>query len=465
MSDLLSKELSKLARRIDHSRLSHEVIHEVKRRFIDSIACLFAGYGEDVSEISRKFAEVYHSDNGSTLIGSLVKVPSEIAGFANGTAIRSLDFNDTYLSLEPQHPSDVIAPLLALAEERSIAPTRLVSAIALAYEVGVILCDAASLKANGWDHVNYITVTTVVGGAHLLGLSEEQTEQALALAVVPHAAARQTRNGEISMWKGAAAANAARNAIVAIKLAESGMKGPYQPFSGSMGFNALLLKDKMDMERVAEQIRAVDQPQRILNTYIKNWAVEYMTQVAIEAALELRSQFRDLDDIARIKVETFQLAYDVLAKDEEKWSPKTRETADHSLPYIVMAALEDGRIDLDTFAPERISSPETLSRIQTLVTVTASEELTAEYPDGNPTVLTIEFKNGNVLRTKIKYPIGHVGKPMSDQQLNEKFITITTNILEENQQQSVLKLLWELDKVRTYPELMTSLVLAGKTNK
>lgn len=465
MSDLLSKELSRIAQRMDYTRLEPEVIHEVKRRFIDSIACLFAGYGEEVSEICRKFAEPYQTVSGATLIGSRIKVPSEIAGFANGTSVRSLDYNDTYLSLEPQHPSDVIAPLLALAEERSIDPKRLITAIALAYEIGVILCDSASLKVNGWDHVNYITVSTVVGGAHLLGLSEEQTEQALALAVVPHAAARQTRNGEISMWKGAAAANAARNAIVAIKLAESGMKGPYQPFTGSMGFNALLLKGKMDMEQTVKQIRAVEQPRRILNTYIKNWAVEYMTQVGIEAALELRSKIRHMDDIARIQVETFQLAYDVLAKDEEKWSPKTRETADHSMPYIVMAALEDGRIDLDTFAPERISRPDTLARIKDLMEVTASEELTAEYPNGNPTVLTIELKDGNLLRKKIKYPIGHVGKPMSDQQLNDKFNSITSGILQEDQKKSIVPLLWELENINSYPQLMNQFILGQLTNK
>ena len=161
----------------------------------------------------------------------------------------------------------------------------LIAAIATAYEVGVNFCDSASLKSNGWDHVNYITVATVVGGANLLGFTTEQTEQALALAIVPHAAMRQTRNGEISMWKAAAAANAARNAVFALQLAECGMKGPFEPFEGTMGMNYQMLAKKLDMDAVVKKFEGVTSPDKIVKTYVKKWAVEYMTQSAIEAAL------------------------------------------------------------------------------------------------------------------------------------------------------------------------------------
>lgn len=461
MSDLMTKELSKVVGRIEFSRLNASTVHEVKRRIIDSIACLYAGFDEEVSQISRTFSQNYRMESGATLIGTSTKVPSEIAGFANGTAIRSLDFNDTYLSKEPQHPSDVIAPLLALAEENSIDMQRLIAAVALAYEVSVLFCDSASLKANGWDHVNYITVATVVGGAYLLELSEDETEQALALAVVPHAAMRQSRNGEISMWKGAAAANAARNAVFALKLAKSGMKGPYEPFAGSMAFNELLLHGALDIPKAAEQIRAIEHPVRILQTYIKNWAVEYMAQVGIEAVFALRGEIRHMDDILKVTIDTFQLAYDILAKDREKWSPKTRETADHSMPYIIMAALEDGKIDLDTFAAERISNPDTIRRIQNMMTIKVNDELTAEYPDGNPTVLTIELKDGSVLQKKVKYPTGHVGKPMSDQELNVKFHACTGGILDRSQQEQMLAMLWDLEQVTDYQQL-TSLFIVRR---
>lgn len=354
MSDRITKSLANFAERITYEDLSEEVIKEAKRRIIDTLGCLMSGYDQDATTAARKLANQYETNSGATIIGTTKKAHVDIATLANGTAIRYLDFNDTYLSVEPQHPSDTIAPLLALAESRNIATKDLITAVVVAYEIGVTFCDEASLKNNGWDHVNYITVATVVGAANLLKLSPEVTEQALAIAIVPHAAMRQTRNGEISMWKGAAAANAARNAVTAVLLAECGMKGPYEPFEGTMGMNYQVLDKKLQAKSVIEKIDNCTQPESIMKTYIKNWAVEYMTQSAIEAALTLKERVGDFDNIEHIHVETFQMAYDILAKDDEKWAPKTRETADHSLPYIVVAALEDGKIEIATFDQDRL---------------------------------------------------------------------------------------------------------------
>src|SRR5690625_3607160 len=188
MSDRMTRALAQFASRIKYEDISEDVIKEAKRRVIDTLGCLMSGYHQDASMAARKLASHYQTDSGATIIGTDQKAHVDMATLANGTAIRYLDFNDTYLSVEPQHPSDTIAPLLALAEARNLPAKDLMTAIAVAYEVGVIFCDEASLKNNGWDHVNYITIATVVGGANLLKMSPEETEQALALAIVPHAA-------------------------------------------------------------------------------------------------------------------------------------------------------------------------------------------------------------------------------------------------------------------------------------
>jgi 2-methylcitrate dehydratase len=465
MSDSITKALAQFAQRVQFESLHDQTVAEVKRRVIDSLACLIAGFDQDASIAARKVAERYLTKNGATIIGSGKKVTSDLAAFANGTAVRYLDYNDTYLSVEPLHPSDVIAPLLALAEERGISPKRLISAIAVAYEIGVIFCDEASLKSNGWDHVNYITVATAVGGAHLLGLSIEETEQALALAVVPHAAMRQTRNGEISMWKGAAAANAARNAVFALQLAECGMKGPYEPFEGTMGFNYQLLNKKLNDSSVVSKLQQCDSPARITKTYVKNWPVEYMTQSAIEAALALREEITSMDEVEHIHVETFQLAYDILAKDKQKWAPKTRETADHSLPYIVMAALEDGKIDLDTFSSERLANQKTLQRLENMITIEVSDEMNAGYPDGNPNRITITLKNGKTLQKLVKYPTGHTGKPMTNEEIEGKFRRLTAGMLTEKQQEQGLLDLWNLENLTDYTRLFSHFQLADGTSQ
>lgn len=462
MSDKVSKALARFARRVQYESLPEKTVAEVKRRVIDTLGCLVSGYDADASIAARKLAERYEMPKGATIIGLGKKAAVDVAAFANGTAVRYLDYNDTYLSVEPLHPSDVIAPLLALAEERGVSTKRLIASIAAAYEVGVIFCDEASLKANGWDHVNYITLATVVGGANLLGLPEEVTEQALALAIVPHAAMRQTRNGEISMWKGAAAANAARNAVFALQLAECGMKGPYEPFEGTMGMNRQMLNRKLNVDRVVRKLDSCTSPQGITNTFVKNWPVEYMTQSAIEAALVLRKELTGLEEVEHIHIDTFQMAYDVLAKDEQKWAPKTRETADHSLPYIVMVALEDGKIDLDTFAPERLANPKTLERMKSILTIEVSEEMNAGYPEGNPNRITIRLKDGRVLQKLVKYPSGHRANPMTNEQIEAKFRRLTTGYLSKEQQAQALQDLWKLEQLTDYDRLFSHFTIQAE---
>lgn len=457
MSDRITATLAEFAGNVTYESLSEPVVNEVKRRVIDTFACLLAGFEFDASTYARKLAELSENAAGASIVGTDKKAPVEYATFANGTAIRYLDYNDTYLSVEPLHPSDVIAPLFALAEERGLPGEKLIAAIAVAYEVGVNFCDEASLKSNGWDHVNYITVATVAGGANLLGLTKEQTEQAFALAIVPHGAMRQTRNGEISMWKAAAAANAARNAVFALRLAEIGMKGPYEPFEGTMGMNYQMLNQKLNAESIIQKFSGVTNPDNILKTYVKNWAVEYMTQSSIEAALTLNKKIDSVEDIEKIHIETFQMAYDILAKDAEKWAPETRETADHSLPYIVMAALEDGHIDIDTFSPERLAVQQTLDRIQSLLTIEVTDEMNAGYPDGNPTRITVTLKDGTQLQESVVHPAGHSGNPFTDAQIEEKFIRLTEKFISKEQQQAALKMLNELEQLQEYSPLVKAL--------
>ncbi|WP_249869165.1 MmgE/PrpD family protein [Oceanobacillus saliphilus] len=459
MSDRVTRAIAAFAGRVTYEDLSEDVISETKRRIIDTLGCLVSGYDQDATIAARKLASQYETDRGATIIGTNRKVNADIATLANGTAIRYLDFNDTYLSVEPQHPSDTIAPLLALAEARKLPAKDLITAITVAYETSVIFCDAASLKNNGWDHVNYITLATVAGGANLLKLSQEETEQAIALAIVPHAAMRQTRNGEISMWKGAAASNAARNAVFALQLAEAGMEGPYEPIEGTMGVNYQLLNQKLDAEDVIRQFEKADRPIRILQTYVKNWAVEYMTQSAIEAALALNEEIDSFEDIEQIHVETFQMAYDILAKDEQKWAPKTRATADHSLPYITVVALEDGKIDLDTFDKERLSNETTRNRLKTMITIEVTDEMNAGYPDGNPNRITLTLKTGEKLEKLVKHPAGHSGNPMTDEQIVDKYKRLTGGALTAEQQNNSLETLWEFENMKDYDALYKHFIL------
>jgi 2-methylcitrate dehydratase len=344
-----------------------EARHEVKRRMLDSLGVMAAAAGSPTCRAVRAYAGRLPLADGARLFGTDLAVAPEAAALANGAHVRYLDFNDTYLSLEPLHPSDSIPALTALAEWRGRPGSALIDAIALAYEVGMDLCDAASLRVHGWDHVNYIALATAAAAARLLELDEAGATQALALALVPSAAMRQTRAGELSMWKGVAAANAARNGLFAALLAAEGLTGPAEPFVGEMGIFRQLLGGEPFREEALARLAGQAPPARIVDSYIKAYPVEYHAQSAVDVARELRDEIGDPARVERIEIETFKLAWEIIARDPEKWRPRTRETADHSRSYTIAAGLAE--------AEAMLAASWRLDEI-------SARELTASWPRG-----------------------------------------------------------------------------------
>jgi 2-methylcitrate dehydratase len=422
MADRISSLLARYVTAPASDGAQPDVVHEVERRLLDTIGVAVAGFDEAAPIAARAVAIEEPRPQGAVVWGTRERAPGALAGFANATAVRCLDYNDTYLSREPLHPSDAIAPLFAMAETERRTGADLVAAIALAYEAAVRLCDAGSLRTHGWDHVNNLAVGIACGAARLLGLDDERTGHAIALTVVPHAAMRQTRTGELSMWKGVAAAEAGRNAVFAARLAAAGMSGPAEPFEGEMGYVQQLLGGEVDLAAL-DPMAAGDPPSAILATSIKRWPVEYHAQSAVEAALEIRAALGDLSSerIASVRIETFDAGYEIIARDPQKWDPRTRETADHSLPYIVTAALLDGEVSLRTFDEARFRDPATLALLRDAVTVDEDPALSRGYPAGIPNRITVRTSDGVEITREVAHPLGHARRPMTDEDVSAKF--------------------------------------------
>ena len=426
--------------------LPTDTLLEVKRRMIDSFGVMCAAIHDDSPTVARAYAEEYPVQNGATIFGSPVRTNSEVAGFANGVAVRYLDFNDTYLSLEPLHPSDCIPPLLALAEWKNLGGTILAQAIAISYEISMNLCDAASLRKHRWDHVNYIGLGVAAGASHMLGLNADQTGHALSIASVPHASMRQTRAGELSMWKGAAAANSARNGLFGALLAARGFTGPFEPFSGEMGFIKQLLDGEPFNDTALARIAHGEPPHRICDAYIKKFPVEYHAQSAVDIACELHGEIGDWRLIESVEIETFKAAYEIIAMDPEKWKPTTRETADHSLQYITIAGLIDGKVDEETFSRERLNDPRILDLLSH-TKLSESSELTAMYPDGIPNRVTVKLKDASVHTCEERYPRGHVGNKMTDAEVVAKFNRNRAGVMSDADAKRLLDTVWNLERV------------------
>jgi len=437
--------------------LSKDVVHEVKRRAIDSIGCALGAWNEEPCAIARRVASEFSARNGSTIIGTKHKAPPDWAAFANGCCIRYFDYNDTYLSKEPAHPSDNIAATLAVAESLGSSGRDFITATALAYEVQCRFCDAASIRARGWDHPTYGAFSTALASARLMELNPERARHAINIAGVNCAAFRQARVGELSHWKGVAFANAARCGVYAALLARAGMTGPAPIFEGIMGFEKELGVSLGDVgtffDKKKEAMPGKGPASMILKTSIKYWPAEYHSQSAIEAALFLRKEIGDPSRIQSVRIESHDASVDIIGSEPEKWKPETRETADHSLPYITAIALIDGEVTEKQFQPERFMDPAIWKFLEN-VTVQRNDELSSLYAKAVANIVHVTLQDGRVLTKRVDYPLGNALNPVSDKQLEGKFNALAVPAIGKKRAQAIVDLGWNLDGAKSIGDLM-----------
>jgi 2-methylcitrate dehydratase len=444
----LADRLADYACSLRFEDLTAEAIHEAKRRFIDSIATAVGAMHADAYAIARRVALRVQGNPGATLFGG-GRSSVEWATFVNGLLIRYLDYNDTYLSLEPAHPSDNLAPVLAVGDMVQAGGRELIAAAVLAYEVQCRLCDASSLRKQGVDHVTYGALSSALAACKLMRLDASRTTHAVGLAGVCNVALRQTRAGELSMWKGCAFANAGRNGVFAALLAAEGMTGPAPIFEGELGFMKLVTRETFDLPMLG----GGGTPFMINQTYIKFWPAEYHSQSAIDAALQMRVEIGDLSEIRSIDIDTFNAAVDIIGKDPEKWHPKTRETADHSLPYCTAVALIDGDVTDAQFAESRFTDPKLLALVAR-IQLHRDTELNARYPRGIPNRLTVTLNSGRKVVREVEFPRGHAQNPMTDAEVEKKFRMLVEPRYGKERSDRILAVCWGLETLKEAGDLI-----------
>lgn len=453
MTKSLASRFAEYACSLRFDDLPAEAVHEAKRRFLDSFATAAGAMSGDAYPLVHRWAERQHSTPGASLLGG-GRSSVEGATFLNGLLIRYLDFNDTYLSLEPAHTSDNLAPVLAVGEAVGAQGRDLILAAVIAYEIQCRLCDAASLRKHGVDHVTYGALSSAAAASRLLGLSLQETTHALGIAGVCNVALRQTRSGELSMWKGCAFANAARNGVFAASLAAEGLTGPAPIFEGDLGFQKLVTREPFSVALMGAE-GGSNESFMINRTYIKFWPAEYHSQSAIDAALQLRREVgvENLANVETLDIHTFDACYDIIGKYPEAWAPRTRETADHSLPYCTAAALLDGDVTLATFDEARFTEP-TLLALTAKIKVHRDSALTARYPRGIPNRLTLTLRDGQRFVREIEFPRGHAGNPMTDAEVEAKFRTQVEPRFGKDRADQVLARCWDLENLTDVGELI-----------
>jgi 2-methylcitrate dehydratase len=435
------EHIATYAATLEFSSLPDKVVHETRRRIIDMIGCALGGYDDEPCRIARAIAARAETREGARILGTSLRTLPELATFANGVMARYLDGNDT-LPGGGGHPSDVIAAMLAVAEARHADGKALITSIALAYEIYSAFFKGFCMRDRGLDHVLYTAVASAVGAGKLLGLDSKKLGQAVALAITPNIALHATRRGDLSMWKGVAAGNAARNGVFAALLAEQGMTGPENAIEGSHG-----LRELVGSFELGPLAAPNSDDFKVTQSNLKFFLSEYHSQAPITIALRLSKDIEP-DDIESVTIHTYWFAWSEIGSEPEKWHPTTRESADHSLPYIVSAVLIDRAFSDEIFAEARLSDPR-IHALADKVKVIEDPEFTKRFSRAEiPSRIEIRTRRGELKSAAVDYPRGHFRNPMTDVEVEAKFRALAGRAMPGAQVESALEVLWKIDQAR-----------------
>lgn len=445
MRDATMDRLVDFAVGLSAEDLPADVVHQARRLIVDSLGCAVGAMGSEPARIVQGLAGPGPLRNGASILGTDGEASADLAAFANGSLVRYLDFNDAYGGKDTSHPSDNLTVVLAAAEARGRTGADVILAFVIAYEIQAAFSDTHRIKAAGpWDQACYALASTAVGAAKVMGLDRDRMRNALALNLTQGLALGESRRGDISHIKASTVANAGRNAIFFADLAERGFTGPPLALEGPLGFFTAIAREPLDLAPLHGEPGA-DPDFRISRSRIKRFPAGFFSQTAIECALECRQQLAidDGDDVATVSIRTFPNTIRAMAGDPSRWRPRTRETADHSLPFVIAMALQAGAVEPDQFVEEVFGSERTQA-LMDKVSVELDAECEAAWPDATLSIVRVETRDGRSHTARAGHHLGHYRRPMDDDALAAKFRMLCDGRLTAQRQEEIL------DQIRSF---------------
>jgi 2-methylcitrate dehydratase len=434
-ADPFLTELAKFASSLTYQRLPQEPVDAAIRRIIDTLGCGYGGYDSEPARIAREMAAEHTGRWAAGVLGMGTATTPEMAAYANGVMIRYQDLNDVNKALRMGgHPSDMIPAVLAVADAHHLPGTRAVAGVVAAYQgFGAF---HVHIKKRGWDQGMLVAVGAAMGIGTALGFDEAQMRNAISLALVPSLALCITRRGQLSMWKSAASAAACRSAVFAANLASKGMTGPRQPFHGQHGLIDQATGD-FDLEVDPETYGY-----RVAQSDIKRYPACGSTQAVIATLIEMTPDIGP-EEVESIDVATHWDTWFETGHEPEKWDPQSRETADHSLPFVMATALRDGDVTLASFTPDAVRDS-TLRPVMAKITIAEDPELTALRPQQTLSDIAITLRSGQRRVARTGVPLGDHRNPLSDAELERKFRGLAEPLTTSDTLDRVLDTLWHL---------------------
>ena len=446
----------------DNAKLNKKSIEMVINRIIDNASVAIASLNRKPVISSREMAMAHSRNNGATVFGlsSNLKFDCEWAAWTNGTAVRELDFHDTFLAADYSHPGDNIPPLLAVAQQNKKSGMDLLRGIITAYEVQVNLVKGICLHKHKVDHIAHLGPSVAAGIGSMLKLNTETIYQSIQQALHTTISTRQSRKGEISSWKAFAPAHAGKLAIEAVDRTMRGEGAPSPIYEGEDSVIARILDGKKALYKIPLP-KKNEEKKAILETYTKEYSAEYQAQALIDIAKKLNKKIPNLNQIKKIDIYTSHHTHYVIgtgANDPQKMDPKSsRETLDHSIMYIFAVALEDADWHhIKSYTKSRAARKSTI-KIWHSIKTHEDKKWTKKYHDPNPknksfgAQVIVTLKNGKRFSEELDKADAHPygARPFKRENYINKFLTLTEDIISKNESNRFLKTVQNLRKLKS----------------
>jgi 2-methylcitrate dehydratase len=452
VAQYLTRTLAEWGASLSYDDLTPDAVEAAKRFLYDSLGCAFGGARTADVGIALKHVEEKACAGQATVLVSGAKTHVVEAAWLNALMIRALDYNDIYWKQDPSHPSDIIPAAMALCEHLGLSGRDLILGIVLGHEIEMRLCEFAipGIRERGWHHATLTAYAAPIVAGRMLGLDADRMQHAIGISACHHFTLGAAVAGKLSMMKNTVDPMATRSGVEAALLARDGYTGPENVLDGKEGMFHCLGPD-WDPSKLTE---GLGKGFKISQCGMKAFPTEALTHSPITATLYiLKEHGIGADDVAEVRIETIARAADILS-DPSKYDPRSKETADHSLPYCIAAALVRGKVTPEEFKDEAIFDPkirEQLGKIK----VVANEEFEALFPKVQPCRVTIRTRDGRELVKKVDIPKGDPRDPMTEEELRVKFAALAGPSFSEERQERIRQAVFDLENLERVGELMT----------
>jgi 2-methylcitrate dehydratase len=449
--ETVTAKMSRWAAGLEYKHLSKDAVYQAKRFLLDSVGCALGGYQQHDVKIALGVLDEIAGRGPATVIGTGNKIDVVSASLANALMIRCMDYNDIYWKQDPSHPSDIFPAALACCERAKSDGRELIVGLVLGHEFEMRFCEAAfpGIRERGWHHATLTAFVSPIVAGRALHLDWEQIQHAIGISASRHATLGAVTAGKLTMMKNTVDPMATQSGVLAALMAEKGYTGPEHVVDGKEGLTHCFGPEwKLDL-----LTDGLGESWRITQCGMKAFPTEALTHTPISATLDLVRQ-NDLspDQVQQVQIRSLARAADILS-DPSKYDPRSKETADHSLPYVIAAALVDRQVTPAQFTMEKIMNPAIRAQLKK-IEVVADPEIEKVFPALQRVIVNITTKDGQTFTRQLDYPKGDPRNPLTDTEIEEKFAALAEGVLSKSAQKKVKDAVWNLEKVGSVSKLM-----------